>query len=70
MSDDEKVIEKKSNENEKSAEESVEVEESRQESSDEEWIGPMPTEAVPAKKRKGILLVFLSTYCQTKTNHF
>lgn len=23
--------------------------------SDDEWIGPMPTEAVPAKKRKGTI---------------
>lgn len=28
-------------------------EENKSDSEEEEWIGPMPTEAAPAKKRKG-----------------
>lgn len=29
----------------------------KSESEDEEWIGPLPTEAAPAKKRKGKITV-------------
>lgn len=38
---------------------------SKDDSSDdsgEEWIGPMPTEAVPAKKRKGIIYFIIFFY--------
>lgn len=32
-------------------------ENNKSESEDEEWIGPLPTEAAPAKKRKGTIAV-------------
>lgn len=49
-----------------------EHEEAKDSSEDEGWVGPLPSEAVPVKKRKGAALISISSLqtCFNKLNVF